>query len=127
MTYKLTLENTSVIRQADQAHIPFAEGNSDYAAYQKWLAAGNTPTPADPIPAPIITVTPWQIRKALNQLGLRAAVEAAVLASASQELKDGWEFSNEITRNSPLVLGMAAALGKTTAEIDALFALATTL
>jgi hypothetical protein len=126
--YKLTTENNSVIRTADQAYIPFAEGNSDYAAYQAWLLIpGNTPIPADPIPVPVISVTPWQIRKALNQLGIRSAVEAAVTASANQELKDGWEFSDVVVRDSPLVIGMATALNKTTAEIDALFELALTL
>jgi len=32
--------------------IPFDEQNSDYCEYQEWLAAGNTPEPADQ-PAPV--------------------------------------------------------------------------
>ena len=27
--------------------IPFAEGNTDYQKYLKWVAEGNTPDPAD--------------------------------------------------------------------------------
>lgn len=27
--------------------IPFSLDNTDFVEYQKWLAAGNTPTPAD--------------------------------------------------------------------------------
>ena len=27
--------------------IPFVVGNTDYQAYLKWVAEGNTPTPAD--------------------------------------------------------------------------------
>jgi hypothetical protein len=37
----------TVKRMADNAFIPFAEGNTDYRAYLKWLEAGNTPLPAD--------------------------------------------------------------------------------
>jgi len=29
--------------------IPFCEANTDYAAYLKWLEAGNTPQPADEV------------------------------------------------------------------------------
>ena len=69
------------------------------------------------------SITPWQIRKALNQLGLRSAVEAAVAASTDQDLKDGWAVATEFNRLSPFVIDIGAALGKTDAELDALFTL----
>jgi len=68
-------------------------------------------------------VTPWQMRRALNQLGLRAMVEAAV-AAGDQDARDGWEFALEIRRDNPLLAGMAAALGMTDAQLDDLFRLA---
>ena len=81
---------------------------------------------AQPQPAPEIVVTPWQIREALNQLGLRGAVETYV-AGADQRTKDAWEFAQEFKRSNPLIVGAIAALGKTPEEGDALFALAKTL
>jgi len=79
--------------------------------------------PRNPVPA---TVSPRQIRLALNQLGLRATVEQAV-ASGSQDLRDWWEYALDIERNNALVIGMAGQLGITEQQIDELFRLAAAL
>jgi len=38
---------TTVLRLADNSFIPMDEANTDYQAYLKWVAEGNTPLPTD--------------------------------------------------------------------------------
>jgi hypothetical protein len=92
-----------------------------------WLAEGNVPEAYIEPPAPPITVTPWQFRKALNQLLLRDQVEQAVTGSTDKEMQDGWEFASSFVRDDPFVVSMGQALGKADAEMDQLFELAQTL
>lgn len=74
------------------------------------------PEPDDPAPPGVYTCSPWQIRKALNNQGLRQAVEDAVAASTDQDIKDAWEFAHEFRSDHPFVLTMGVALGKTEEE-----------
>lgn len=80
------------------------------------------PTP----PSVDLEVTAWQLREALNQKGLRAAVEAAVAASP-QRVKDEWEFKATYRRSHPTVALIASAINKTPQDIDEVFSLAATL
>ena len=111
--YKIQ-SKTSVLRIADSAFIPFTEGNTDYQQYLAWLEEGNTPEPAEPELLPILSCTPWQIRKKLNKEGLREAVEAYVASEqATQDEKDAWEFATEFREDNPLMVNAAAMLGIT--------------
>ena len=40
-------EPTCIIRLSDNAYIPMDEANTDYQAYLKWVAEGNTPQAAE--------------------------------------------------------------------------------
>ena len=40
-------ETNGVQRLSDNAQIPFDPDNTDYQAYLKWVAEGNTPEPAE--------------------------------------------------------------------------------
>lgn len=125
--YKLT-QTTSILRIADNAYIPDDPANRDYRDYLKWVAEGNTPEPADPLPppAPVTQISPRQIRMALTQMSLRSQVEAAV-AAGDQDLKDWYQFSTFFDRHHPQVIAMAAALNVDDQELDTLWALGATL
>ena len=77
-------------------------------------------------PPPPLVVSAWSFRKALNRLGLRAQVDAA-LVNADQDTKDGWAIATEYWSTDPIILAMTAVLGKTEVEMLQVFELAATL
>lgn len=72
------------------------------------------------------SVSPRQIRQALTRASLREDVESAI-ADSDQDTKDWWAWATSFERNHPKVAMMGTALGQTTEQLDALFALAASL
>ena len=128
--YKQT--NTDmIVRTSDCAFIPADPANTDYAAYLKWLASGNSPEPADPVtPAVPTVVTMRQARLALLQANLLGTVNSAVATMPGAEgdaARVTWEFSTEVRRTDPLVAQLAAQLGLDDAALDDMFTKAAAL
>jgi hypothetical protein len=80
----------------------------------------------NPVQVVIQPISPRQIRQALTATNLRQSVEAAI-AAGTQDLKDWWEYSTSFERLNPEVIAMGTALGKTSAELDALWLLGSSL
>lgn len=88
--YRLT-NTTSVIRSADGAHIPADPANGDFAAYLRWLAAGNA---AEPVPVidgrPAVLAEYRALRETyLNRLTGIAVRGDATLAAAAKTMAQG--------------------------------------
>lgn len=76
--------------------------------------------------AAAIAITPLQARKALRAAGLYDEVEA-MLATASADVRDAWEYAIEWRPDDQLVVSIGAELGLGPTSIADLFALARTL
>ena len=68
-------------------------------------------------------ITPLQARLALNEMLLRQAAEDAML-TATQDVKDFYEFALEWKRDNEQLLAMATSLGMDSEAIDNFFLLA---
>lgn len=124
--YKLAPNNDGLIRLTDNAFI--AAGTED-TERDAWLAAGNVPTAADPLPTPTV-IDMRQARLALLQSGLLARVDAAVASMPGIEgdtARIEWEFASLVERSNPLVQSLSSSLGLTETQLDDLFELAGSL
>lgn len=71
-------------------------------------------------------ITPLQARLALSQLGVRQQVEDSML-TATQDIKDFYEFALEWRRDNTQLMAMATSLDMDSVAIDNFFLLASTL
>jgi len=81
------------------------------------ISASDFTPPTPPVPQ---AVYPLQIRKALRAAGLMASVKA-ILAQSSDEVNEAWECASVITRDNPMLLGVAQALDLSSEQVDTLF------
>lgn len=123
MSYRVSIQAGTVTRIADGVVIaPTSDDqNPDYLAYRAWLSEGNEAEVVnEPEADPPIRIDAYQLREALNQLGLRATIESLV-NQGSQTLRDMWEYKTEYHSDHPEVLNLGAAVGKTPDEIRQVF------
>lgn len=64
----------------------------------------------------------WQVRKVLNQYGIRETVESAIL-TADKTTQDAWQYATEFKRDDAVLLAMAQMLNLTDAQLDQMFEL----
>lgn len=102
--------------------IDMADGSARQATAQEVAAAEVAAARAD-----IKPVTRRQMLTALHRAGLLSTIKGAVAASGDVELQIAFDESQEFQRENAFLASMAQALGKSDAEVDAIFALAASL
>ncbi|WP_273430455.1 hypothetical protein [Chitinibacter tainanensis] len=121
--YQLILNSDCVLRVADHACIPNDPLNADRAAYDKWLAAGNTPQAADPV-EPVVpeSITRYKGKMHLLAIGEYDSIKADVDSPASPEaLRVGFYDAQDWRRDSPLIAAIAEKRKWSDKYLDQLF------
>ena len=78
-------------------------------------------------PEPITVVTMRQARLALLQQGLLQTVTDAIVNGTDEAMKIEWEYATEVRRDWPSLIALTESLNMTSADLDSLFQLASTL
>lgn len=96
---------------------------TDLAEYVAFLQADGTPTPLQdpPDPLPRIEVTAWQLGQALAADGLLEQVEQLVESSNNALIQFGWRRAPTFYSDQQFTLMIGLQLGKTPADMHALF------
>lgn len=94
-------------------------GEAVVSPLASWSYDGEAAAGLPPIDVPT-SVTRFQARAALLEVGLLDQIEAAV-AAADTLTREAWASATAFERSSPTIAALAAALGMTGAALDALF------
>lgn len=94
----------AAVAEADVPLSPEAQAAQDLAAERAGMVASG-----------------FQVRAALAQAGLLAAIEAAVAGSGDATLQLAWAHAVQFRRDSPAIAALAPGLGMGAAQLDALF------
>ena len=126
VSYTLIYNSMSVQRN-DGAIVPNDSRNTDWQAYQQWLAAGNTPAaaPAPPIAVPSCQL--WQLEAVLTAAQWSAAMNA--IAAMNNPIISAFAAhgSNVIPANSTTLAALAVDVGIDPATLPALISQASTI
>lgn len=115
----------------DGVLVPQDDTKPAYQAYVAFLQLGGAPVQiADqevPAPRQHITVTAWQLRKALIANGMYQTVNDAVASAGDVNLSVAWEYATEFESDHPLLTAMLPALSMNEDQMYSLFEQAKTL
>ena len=122
MKYYIQSESGSVGIEGENISIPADPANTDWQAYQAWLAEGNTPNPYVPPPPAIPQQVPmWAVRTVLQNDGLFDQAQTLINETSDNALKNVWEYGNFADRNSRAINVLAIELGLIEEQVDQMF------
>jgi hypothetical protein len=103
-----------------------AHRTTENGAYESMLVASLPPSTvvtAFVSPPPLVpkSVTRFQALAALDDAGLTPSIEAYMTSTASLRTRRAWQEAQTFERDSSTVVALAALLGLTSSQTDALF------
>ncbi len=111
MHYRL-LSNSDTVQRLDGGSITLISviNFSDWQLYLDWLAEGNIPEAADPLPVVVRSIDARRLRLALLQLNLLDKAEAG-LSKLGRAAQIELQYATDIKEDYPLVISLLTELG----------------
>jgi len=126
LNYKLRANTDLVTRLTDGMIIGVDfPTKADWDEYQDWLAAGNTPEPADPPYTPDLVVEMWQLRCVVARDDLEGkvitAIETQGMTDDSNPYFALWNGGVSTNRQGQFAYLMGSKIGLTSEQLDDIF------